>query len=186
MKTRLLVAALVLGLVVPAVQAGVAAWRKLAPDGKFEVMLPVKPTHQKQRLRAPFGVVEQNRYLAVDDDRDIVYLVETWDLPPGLWDTEQSPEEVLDILVRGFIRNLKGQNVRQKQILLGDNPGREFEATILDGIGHLNGRAFLVEDRVYILAVLSPISEEDPRNADRFLRSFKVFEPVSEPLFPRP
>ena len=182
MKSKLVCAALVLGLVGTAATAAESSWRKVAPaGGKFQVLMPSEPLHQKQTERTPFGTMDVNLYMGMDLDKNIAYLVGTCDLPPAVRDQAKPSEQALDTMVQGAVIGAKGKLLGQKKITLAGHSGREFEASVLNGAGTLKGRAFLVKGRIYLVMVLSPKGREDAANSARFFDSFK-FAAAAAPL----
>ncbi len=60
----------------------------------------------------------------------------------------------------------------RKDIKYGDNPGLEYE--ILSSMMKMKARTYMIENRLYSIAVVVKPNKDWPEDADRFIQSFKV------------
>ncbi len=96
-------------------------------------------------------------------------------LPPAmLQELKENPKIGLDSLVEGMVAGAKGKKTSSREVKMGTNVGREFEASIYGGEGKLVGRVFVIDGKAYMLMVMTPKDQDVKEDATKFFGSFKV------------
>jgi hypothetical protein len=135
--------------------------QEFSPDGKVKVLMPGKPE-------------------AVDGGNR--WCVETWDWCCGVafydlpHEGSVDPETILDTTLKGITsdHNARIWNVT-KITLAGRFPGRAFEAYEAADNAFIMGRAYVVEDRFYLVfASSSKRSKLDSADVTKVLESLEV------------
>jgi hypothetical protein len=146
-----------------------------APGNEFQVKLPGEPATQKMETPTPAGKMKMTMYIANDSDTNAIVGVVSCALPPAIAaQFKENPEIGLDGLVEGMIAGVNGKKTSIKPVKMGTYSGREFEANIYDGEGKLFGRAFVIDDKAYMLMVMAPKDQDSKGEARKFFGSFKV------------
>jgi hypothetical protein len=86
------------------------------------------------------------------------------------------PQALLDESVRSHMDSIKAKARMKKEITLNGYPGREFRfETLEDGtIFIARVRYYLVENRMYMLAVFSTAPDSSSPEIDKFMDSFQL------------
>jgi hypothetical protein len=142
-----------------------------APGNAFQVKMPVKPAVHTTCT----GQMTMTAYIATDLDTTTTVGIISCALPPAtVKELMEDPENGLDELAESVITGVHGYNTSVREVTMGANVGREFEATILEGEGKLVGRVFVIDGKAYILLVMTPNDQNSKKAASRFFGSFKV------------
>ena len=72
------------------------------------------------------------------------------------------------------MENLKGKLLSEKNIKLGDTPGRETQIEVAGGKKLFRARVYLADQRMYQVVVFGTKKAATSKEADRFLDSFKL------------
>jgi hypothetical protein len=146
-------------------------------EGKFSVALPGKPAEQTTKVPSDLGQLEV--HLFVVDLKDKAYLVSYSDYPKGsVGDKSEKIEKVLDGVVNGNAKGVKGKLLSQEKITIGKKKyaGREVQIEMPDKKGLYRARVFLVGDRLYQAIALGPTEFAKGKDVDAFLDSLVIEE----------
>jgi hypothetical protein len=104
-------------------------------------------------------------------DKRNEYAVNYCDYPESL---KLTPNQQFD-LSQAAVSKKFGKIVFQKDLKLGDDPGREFEF-VVDGKGNFSGRVriILAEKRLYQMMVIFLTVNPHPADRATFFNSFKI------------
>jgi hypothetical protein len=171
MTTKVLPAALVAALTLTAAARAGDDWQEFAKDN-FIVQLPGTPSEQTKAIPTPAGNLDMKLYIVSSGDSGFVYLVATLELPKG--GLAGAGEDFLDGAQSGLVSGAKGKLVKQSKIKLGKHSGRDITAEVFDGKGLLRGHVYLVDQRVYMLVVMTPKDADASAATGKFFDSFKV------------
>jgi hypothetical protein len=108
-------------------------------------------------------------------DRVTAYGISVGDLPI----TNKFSDERIQIMLdagRDEALGPDGKLLTERKIILGSNPGREFDMEKLNGEAFVKVRVWFVENRIYTLTAVGPSRERVLTNASRFLDSFKLID----------
>jgi hypothetical protein len=136
--------------------------QEFSPDGKVKVLMPGKPE----------AVDGGNRWCV--ENWDWCCGVAFFDMPPGAL---ADPDAILDTAVEdGIISNYDARTRNVTKITLaGRFPGRGFEGYVAGENAFIKGRAYLVEDRFYVVYAMSrKQSKLDSPDVPKVLDSFEL------------
>ena len=71
---------------------------------------------------------------------------------------------------------MEGTLASEKDIKLGEYPGREIQIDVANGNRLFRVRAYLVDQRLYQVVILGTKENATSKAADKFLDSFKLAE----------
>jgi len=143
----------------------------LKPAGAgYAVRMPAKPDHKRQVARQPLGTAEVNVYMA--EAGGLIFLASDTAYP-SRFVKRDGAAKVLRADRDGFVRSLKGKVTREKAIMLGQHPGREFDVATPGG-QEFRTRQFLVGFRMYQLSFGGPKGSLKEAEGARFLASFRL------------
>jgi hypothetical protein len=134
-----------------------------ATDG-FAISSPVAPVMQKRTRPAASGDIEAHFYLTQVESG--LFIVIYAPLAPG---DQRTQEQVLQDTRKG-VGNAK--LLSEKSISLGNYRGIELETD--DGQHHQQGRYYVIDHRLYSLAVSVPSGKEFPAETERWTKSFRI------------
>ena len=138
-------------------------------DGKFKMMLPGKPTEQKQKIETAIGDLNIVLFL-IEINKESAVVVSYNDYPDAI---KAAPAgTVLDGAVGGVIG--KGKKVSSKEIKYKDTKieGREFEYTNGDKTG--KARVFLDGARMYQILILGTEEKLKAIDTKKIFESFEI------------
>jgi hypothetical protein len=128
--------------------------------------MPSEPRVTEQALEIGGGKVVNNVFLTLT--QFAVFVVSYADLPPP---TSKS-EGLLDKVRKGVIDGIKGTLISSSNITHKSYRGREFQASSDSGV--YTSKIFLVNARLYQLAVVAVPGKVAAEDVHRFLNSFDL------------
>lgn len=171
-----------------------AAWKEFSSsEGGFSVLLPGTPIQRIDQVDTRRGKISIVGYVLKTDGA--VYFASYSDFVMNSGNPEDA-KRLLDGGRQGMLSDPSVKLISEKEITLGDNLGREWLTEQANQISLR--RAYFVRGRLYQLAIEIPSElafktdsaspkPEDRSNfleisSSRFLNSFKLIKPVSEPI----
>ena len=155
---------------------GTGEWFAYGPDGaRFSVLMPQRPQESMRDVR--LGSVAISAKQGTSSRVGVLYTIVFFDLPPTARPTQGDARGTLDAVRDDAIRGLPGAVLRgERQIVLGRNPGREFQAESSGQFAMLlTGHIYLVGRRVYEQLIMVPSSVgEGATYVDRFFGSLNA------------
>jgi hypothetical protein len=177
-KSQCLVAGL-LALVLGGVAQAQPELQEFASStGRFRVKMAAKPGQNTVKKNSALGPMRITIHAARVADTGVIHAVcyaDVGDLlpknpKPGFADAFLAT--VGEETAHGLNAKLTGG----RKALLGIYTGREFEGTMTANDDRVRGRAFLVEDRLYVLLAIGPKKGMDRPETDQFFDSFQLEE----------
>jgi hypothetical protein len=159
-----------------AVQVAQSQWEKFSSsEGNFSILMPVKPTQEKQTTGSSSLSLETNLFKASLNSNQAIYSVSYTDFPPEL--AQLPPSFLFDSLSSRFTSDRKLKLLKQEDIKLGQYPGKEFQFEA-PGETIIKYRAYLVEKRLYQVIAETPKAIEMASSSDseKFLNSFQLLK----------
>jgi hypothetical protein len=148
-------------------------WKEFASqEGRFKVLMPGTPKQDKFDTESDFGkgVLYMNS-IAVGKT---MYGANYCDFPAEI---KKAPiKQVFDSSRDGAVANMQGKLAGEKDIKLGDYPGREIQIDVAGGKQLFRARVYLVDQRLYQVVVMGTKEAATSKDADKFLDSFKLAE----------
>jgi hypothetical protein len=149
------------------------AWKEfVSKEGNFKILMPGTPKQEKIETESDFGkgVLYMNSLAAAGT----MYAANYCDFPA---DVKKVPlKQVLDSSRDGAIANMEGKLAKEKDIKLGDHPGREVLIDVSGSKRLFRARVYLVDQRLYQVVVFGTKEAAMSREADKYLDSFKLDE----------
>jgi hypothetical protein len=148
---------------------GTGEWWSYAPDGtRFSVLLPQRPQESTREVR--LGGVAIPARQAAASRVGAIYTFIFFDLPPAV---KPDGRVTLDLVRDDAVRGLQGATLKgERQIALGKNAGREFQAESTAPFPMLlTGHAYLVGRRVYEQLITLPSSVSEGSYVDKYFGS---------------
>ncbi len=147
-------------------------WEKVSSaDGRFEVSFPAAASRDVKHLKTASGdYAQMTTYKA--EYRDGAFFVTYTDFPYQIDD----PQFALEKIQEGFIGGVNAKVVSASASTFMGHPARTFQArTEIQGQSiRFTVKAFVVDRRVYQIAVGRFESRMDEPENDRFLSSFRI------------
>ena len=175
MRTKVLCLAILSVLVVGG--CGGSAWTDFtSADGRFSVTVPGTFTEETQTIPTGAGDIEMHIFTL--DKGDAGYFVRYSDVPAELL-APGNTAALIDGSIQDAFGNVGGSVESQKEITLDGHPGREATGSFsFEGeAGTLKARAYLVDDRIYMVFAGARGGQGNSTDTDRFLDSFKLASP---------
>jgi hypothetical protein len=146
-------------------------WKEFASTaGGFKVLIPGTPKQYTLDAESDFGkgVLHMNTVQA----GKTMYGANYCDFPAGI---RMVPlKKVYDSSRDGAVANLEGKLASEKDIKLGEHPGREIRIDLAGGKQLFRVRVYLVNQRLYQVVVMGTKEAATSKEADKFLDSFKL------------
>jgi hypothetical protein len=139
-------------------------------DGNFKINFPAAAS--KSEVKTPLGF---SVYSHIAESHDAAFMVMYNDYPSGLLGLAQ-PAAMLKAGQDQAIRQQDGTLNSEKAISLGIYPGREFRFTAVKEGVTLKAvwRLYMVNNRLYQVAIVSPQSLPAQDQVDAFFNSFAL------------
>ncbi len=139
-------------------------------DGRFSISFHGKPIEREQEIPTPVGNLTAKMFIGFGAHRDGTFVAAYNDYP-----NQVDAETRLEAVKSGIIGRLKAKIISEKKITHDTYPGREV---LLDApsIGRYRTRFYMVDLRLYQLAVGGTENFVKSEEADQFLDSFKLIQ----------
>jgi hypothetical protein len=137
-------------------------------DGRFTVQMPGSPREQQDAIA---GAVSKTYVLEVSNG---AYTVSYADIPNTLGSPDGKLKELLDSAEKGLIKNVNAKLVRSSEVKLADKSvGREVKGELPPN-GLILARIFIINRRMYYVAVSGTREWASSLDATKFLNSLVV------------
>jgi len=142
------------------------------PDGRWKALFPGTPS---EKTKSAFGVTF-TMWAKEPWGNKGGYMVGTADLPIPAHEASAATQKRLDDAVAGSAQGVGGKMLDTKRVMLHDRfPGRECLASITEPkVGKYRARIYLVNTRMYMVAVMGVDEFVNDPKADEFLDSFTL------------
>jgi hypothetical protein len=143
------------------------------PADGFSAAYPSEPALQTKELPTAVGKLNLHSYLV--QDADVALLVAVCDY--GESASGKPADPILDGAQAGAISNVQAHLLSGEKVMLGDTPGRQYEAE--SSQLHFSGRIYLVGTVLYQILAAAPLGKTYPEMG-RFLNSFQIIPRVAQ------
>jgi hypothetical protein len=172
LKIRFLTPLLFAGLLAAVSEAAQTEWKEFVwREGRCSILMPGEP----RELKIPTGGVGDT-FIRMVEKGNNAWAVTYLDVP-GM---DKAPKDVItQALVNGrdgAAKSTNGKLLSDRDIKLGEHPGKEFELELPGGMLRYRSRVYIVSGRLYQMVVTGPRDVVQGREADRFLESFKLLD----------
>ena len=171
---RSLLTALIALSVLGACSRGDGEWHELAiAEGGFKVLMRGQPRYAKQEGQTPVGKMYSHVYSS--ERPDAYYAVGYSDFPVA-YALGTNREEILKGVRDGWVRRIEGKVVASGPTRLDGYDGIDFaaEGRSKGGEAWLQGRLYLVDQRLYQVIAMGRKGEVAQGTLNRFLNSFRI------------
>ena len=157
-------------------------WLLFSPDKKFSIEVPAEPVAKPEDAQAKKKGLTGKTWAS--RMRSEVYMISYMQLP------ESIPASRKDLRDQVFANTRQGLTRTQqaelkvtsdKPVTVGAFSGREFEAKGIrkedSAPAFIKARTIIVQDRVYVIWVMSVSESPNTSHADRFFNSLKILKP---------
>jgi hypothetical protein len=172
MKTYFVIVCFAIG-VSAAFAADAPEWKEfVSKEGRFKVLMPGAPKQDKAETESDFG--KGLLHMNVAQAGMAIYGANYVDFPA---EVKKAPlKQVYDSSRDGAVANMAGKLASEKDVKLGEYPGREIRIEVGEGKRLFRARVFLIEQRLYQVVVFGAPEVAASKDADKFLDSFKLAE----------
>jgi hypothetical protein len=146
-------------------------WKEFASkEGRFKLLMPGTPKQYKLDTESDFG--KGVLHINTVEAGETMYGTNYCDFPA---EVKKAPlKQVYDSSRDGAVANLEGKLASEKDIKLGEYPGREIRIEVAGGKKLFRARVYLVDQRLYQVVVFGTKETATSKEADKFLDSFKL------------
>ncbi len=166
---------MVLALALAGCGGGSSEWQTLrVPEGGFAILMRGQPVYFPQQLDTPVGKL--SAYLYSSDRPDAYFAVGYTDYPLALA-VGAEPDKVFAGARETWLKRIGGATAITTPLKLdGKYPGVQFTATgkYQERDAVLEGRLYLVDQRLYQIVALSRPGEIQQAVVNRYFESFKL------------
>lgn len=141
-------------------------------EGGFTILMPGSPTEDQRNINTKVGAVPVNSFYVVRPN-EALYGVAYADLPKEASLNTLDINQLLNSFASGFAQGSGGRVVSQKNIRLGNFPGREIRLQYQQGETG-RGRIFLANQRLYQVVVITSKESSLPKSIEGFFKSFRL------------
>ncbi len=145
-------------------------------EGKFSILTPGLMQTKTATVTTTVGEFDVHTFYLNPNDSigNYLYVINYYDLEPGL--IPQDSLELLEIFLKNTmdqsISDLNGQLMYNTPVSIGIHKGLMWRSKSDSGV--VKCRAFIINDRFYMLQVFSIESKSLNHDVDRFLESFTL------------
>jgi len=146
----------------------------------YKIEFPKEPTENPQVVNSVIGELKMNIFMydasKGSKDDNLVYMVNYTEYPDTLINSEKT--DVLSDFFRnsidGAVRNVHGKLLSEKEIKIGEYPGREINIDFKDGMAVIRMRLYLVKNKMYMLQTITETKKDFNKSITRFMDSFEL------------
>ena len=148
-----------------------AYWQELKSEqGGFSVSMPGTPEYKKHIVNTSSGMLDLHEYSL--NKPDIAFSASYCDYPAEV--VKQTTKQIMLNNVRdGVIAGMHGRLLSELIIEMKGHPGRQLHAEISSGAGIMEGRIYIVENRLYQISVATGKQNAFSTDIGKYLDSFK-------------
>lgn len=153
-----------------------------AKEFGYQIEFPLEPVASTQTINTEAGPVDMHINLLDltrgGEDKNMVYLSSFAEYDESLVNSNKTDqlEDFFKETIEGLVKGVNGKLLLENNISLGDYQGREMKIDFQNGIAVIWIRVYLVENKVYMLQIISK-SENDGNNSIKtFMDSFSLLE----------
>jgi len=146
----------------------------------YKIEFPVEPEERPKVVNSEIGELKLNVFLydasLRGNDDNLVYMVNYIEYPED--EIHSDNTEILTDLFRnsveGAVINVNGELLSEKEIQLGQYPGRELRIDYKNGMAIIRMRMYLVENKMYMIQTITETNKEANNSITRFMDSFEL------------
>ena len=157
------------------IQIAQSVWKQYSSSpGQFTILFPGNPLEFQETIDTPLGEIDLFGF-GVERPNEAGYLVAYSDFPVNLTQSPVPLEDLLAGIMTGFINSIGGEVLSQNSISLNGFPGQEARIQLENNFV-ARYRVFIVNERMYQLAVFTDKEQYLPKSIEGFFDSFQLIE----------
>lgn len=141
-------------------------------EGGFKILMPGTPTLDKRNINSRGVSIPFNGFYVNRQD-EAFYGVAYMELPRNTTLNSSEVNQLLSRVVSSFSEGAKGRLVSQRNIRLGNFPGKEFRSQLDQG-AIAKGRTYWVNKRLYLVVVATNKETSLTKSINGFFNSFQL------------
>lgn len=142
------------------------------PTGSFSVMVPTLPQHVAENLTDPASKEQRKYDMFVSERPDgSVFMINTITFPEG--NISQIDDQIAQSVVSDMLAS-NPQNKLNSMQLVDYHGSKALNFSIKNDQYFIDGKVFLIDKTLYVLAFLSKHDNYNPKEFDFFVNSFKL------------
>lgn len=143
-----------------------------APSGNFSVMVPTLPQHATEKLVDPESKESRKYDMYVSERPDgSVFMINTITFPEG--NVTKIDDQIAQSVVSDMLAS-NPQNKLNSMQLVDYNNTKALDFSIKNDQYYIDGKVFLIDQTLYVLAFLAKHDSYNPKEFDFFAKSFKL------------
>jgi len=159
--------------IAPMAAASQSVWSRFSPpEGGFSILMPGTPEESQENVGTEEKPLILRGFKSIRENEG-VYIVVYNDIPEEEMSNQKKLKAVLDSIPQEFAKAIKGRLISQKNITLNGYKGKEFKVQGSQG-AIFRGRAYLTNNRVYLIGVATAKERYLRRTIPGFLNSFQI------------
>jgi hypothetical protein len=151
-------------------------------DQGYQIEFPKEPTPSVQSVKTEAGMVDMHIHMLdlskKGDDSNLIYLSSFAQYPDSLVHSDRK-EQLAGFFketIEGLIGSIDGEMLDEKAVQIGEYPGKEVNINFQDGMAIIRIRVYLVENKVYMLQVITKTENDSNDSISRFMNSFALID----------
>ena len=149
-------------------------------DQGYQIEFPKEPSVSVQTVNTKAGPVDMHINMLdlsnKDEDQNMIYLSSFAQYPDSLVHSDRKEQlagffkETLD----GLVSSIDGKILSKEDVKIDSYPGKEVKINFQDGMAIIRIRVYLVENKVYMLQVITKIEKDSNESISKFMDSFSL------------
>ena len=149
-------------------------------DQGYQIEFPKEPSVSVQTVNTKAGPVDMHINMLdlskKDEDSNMIYLSSFAQYPDSLVHSDRKEQlsgffkETLD----GLVSSIDGKIISKKDVKIDSYPGKEVKINFQDGMAVIRIRVYLVQNKVYMLQVITKTEKDSNESISKFMNSFSL------------
>ena len=146
----------------------------------YQIEFPKEPTASVQTVKTKAGPVDMHINMLdlskKDVDDNLIYLSSFAQYPDSLVhsDNKEELKGFFKETIEGLVGSIDGEILSRKEVKIDSYDGREVKINFQDGMAIIRIRVYLVENKVYMLQVITKTENDSNESISKFMNSFSL------------
>jgi len=149
-------------------------------DQGYQIEFPKEPSVSVQTVKTKAGPVDMHINMLdlskKEEDSNLIYLSSFAQYPDSLVHSDKKDQLAgfLKETVDGLVGSIDGEILSQKDIKIDSYEGKEVKINFQDGMAIIRIRVYLVQNKVYMLQVITKTENDSNESISKFMNSFSL------------
>ena len=149
-------------------------------DQGYQIEFPKEPSVSVQTVNTKAGPVDMHINMLdlskKDEDSNLIYLSSFAQYPDSLVHSDKKEQLVsfLKETVDGLVGSIDGEILSQKDVKIDSYQGKEVKINFQDGMALIRIRVYIVQNKVYMLQVITKTENDSNESISKFMNSFSL------------